>query len=133
VLEKVLLLLQLAGTGQVGVGTIFGSSNWDAHNPHSNLACTHREIDDSKDMVVAHNTLPCHSKVWVFNPRTGRSVMARVADRGPRHALIDMSKGVARRLKHNGMEKVLVVPIPDRPLVGTAAALQQIVTLARNR
>ena len=43
---------------------------WDRANPHSALACTHREIDDRRDVVVAHNTLPCHSRVWLFNPRT---------------------------------------------------------------
>lgn len=117
-IQKVLLLLQLAGGGQVGLGTVFGSSGWDRANPDSKLACTHREIDDHRDMVVAHNKLPCHTRVWVFNPRTGRSVVARVADRGPRHALVDMSRPVARRLKHNGREPVLVVPLDQAVAAG---------------
>ncbi len=121
-IQKVLLLLQLAGAGQLGLGTIFGSSRWDQSNPRSTLACTHREIDDRKDMVLAHNTLPCHARVWVFNPRTGRSVVARVADRGPRHALVDMSRAVARRLRHNGREPVLVVPL-DRAFAAGALKL----------
>jgi len=127
VIQKVLLLLQLASSGQVGLGTIFGSSRWDAANPHSSLACTHREIDDRKDMVVAHNTLPCHTRVWMFNPRTGRSAVARVADRGPRHALVDMSRAVARRLKHNGREPVLLVPL-DSKMVGSLDALLKLAT-----
>ena len=39
--------------------------------------------------------------------------LARVADRGPRNALIDLSIPVARRLDHNGKEPVLVVPLPE--------------------
>ncbi|MSP59125.1 MAG: hypothetical protein EXR72_02090 [Myxococcales bacterium] len=109
---KLILLLSLMATGKTGIGTVFGSSTWDAHNPHSNLACMHREIDD-RELVVAHNTLPCHSLVWIYNLRTGRSVVATVGDRGPRRAMIDMSPAVARRIGHNGMERVLMVPLPS--------------------
>src|SRR6185369_16146607 len=85
-LEHVILMLSLIGSGHVGVTTIFGSSHWDRSNPHSRLACLHREIDDRKDFIIAHNSLPCGKKVWLFNPRTGLSTLAEVADRGPRHA-----------------------------------------------
>jgi rare lipoprotein A (peptidoglycan hydrolase) len=114
VIGKILAMLSLiVNTGQLGLGTVFGSSRWDPHNPNSHLACTHREIDD-KALVVAHNTLPCRAKVWVMNPRTGRSVLAQVMDRGPRHALVDMSRAVARKIRHNGREPVLLVPMePD--------------------
>ncbi len=126
-LTKLILLLSLAGSGQWGIGTIFGSSRWDSSNPHSRLACVHREIDDARDLVVAHNTLPCLSRVWIFNPRTGHSALARVGDRGPRHALVDLSRAVARRLHHNGFEPVLMVPLP--PLL--AAAPRDGVTVAQ--
>jgi rare lipoprotein A (peptidoglycan hydrolase) len=114
-LEYVILMLSLLATGQVGTGTVFGSSRWDPMNPHSRLACEHREIDDNQDLVIAHNTLPCGQRVWLYNPRTGRATLARVADRGPRHALADLSPVVARRLAHNGREPVLLVAVPPVP------------------
>lgn len=122
-LEHVMLLLSLLGSGHLGLGTVFGSSQWDRSNPHSRLACLHREINDKKDLVIAHNTLPCGTRVWIYNPRTGRSVIARVADRGPRHAYADLSKAVASRLRHNGREPVFVMAIPppqaQRPVHAT--------------
>jgi rare lipoprotein A (peptidoglycan hydrolase) len=124
-IEKVALLLSLVSTGQLGMGTVFGSSRWDKANPHSGMACNHREIDD-RSLVVAHNTLPCRSRVWVYNPRTGRSAIALVMDRGPRHAMVDLSKAVAKKLRHNGMESVLLVPLPS----GKPAAP---ITLARSK
>jgi rare lipoprotein A (peptidoglycan hydrolase) len=114
-LERVVAILAVLG-GQWEVGTIFGSSRWDRSNPNSRLACYHRQIDDAHDLVVAHNTLPCRSPVLVYNPRTGKSVMARVGDRGPRRAGIDLSRQLARRLGHNGLERVLVVSLdPQMP------------------
>src|SRR5438067_12376444 len=107
--EYLILLLSLLASGQVGLGTVFGSSRWDRMNPHSRLACYHREINDRKDVVIAHNTLPCNASVWIYNPRTGRSVIAKVADRGPRHAMADLAKPVAQRLGHNGHEPVFIV------------------------
>ncbi len=115
-LEQVILLLSMFASGHVGLGTVFGSSRWDRMNPHSRLACLHREINDKKDLVIAHNTLPCGQKVWVYNPRTGLSTVARVQDRGPRHAYADLSRAVARRIGHNGREPVFVMEVP--PLVG---------------
>jgi rare lipoprotein A (peptidoglycan hydrolase) len=109
-LERVVAILAVLG-GQWAVGTIFGSSQWDRSNPNSRLACYHRQIDDAHDLVVAHNTLPCRSSVLVYNPRTKKSVLARVGDRGPRRAGIDLSRQVARHLGHNGLETVLVVSL----------------------
>ncbi len=126
------LLLSLVQSGQLGMGTVFGSSRWDASNPHSRLACSHREIDD-RTLVVAHNTLPCRTRVWVYNPRTGRSAIAMVMDRGPRHALIDLSKAVAKRLRHNGRENVLVVPLPAPEPKPVAQAAGDGLTLAQSR
>lgn len=110
-IEHLVALVAFLGSGQIELGTIFGSSQWDAHNPHSRLACYHREIDDKRDVMVAHRQLPCRTKVLVYNPRTGRAAVARVGDRGPRRAGIDLSVALARRLKHNGYEPVLVMPL----------------------
>ena len=112
-LEHLILMLSILGSGHVGTGTIFGSSNWDRTNPHSRLACYHREINDKTDFVIAHNTLPCGTKVWIFNPRTGLSTMAEVADRGPRHAYADLARPVASAIGHNGREPILLVALPS--------------------
>lgn len=111
-IEQIVAFMAILGSGQMQMATVFGSSSWDAGNPHSRLACYHREIDDERDFVVAHNRMPCRTKVFLYNPRTGRSVVARVGDRGPRHADIDLSLPVARQLRHNGREWVVVVPLP---------------------
>ena len=111
-LDHLILMMSLLASGHVGTGTIFGSSTWDKTNPHSKLACYRREIDDTKDLVIAHNTLPCGSRVWLYNPRTNMSVEAVVGDRGPRHAYADLSRQVAQRLGHNGREPILLVPLP---------------------
>lgn len=113
-LEYLLLTLSLLfGSGHVGVSTIFGHSSWDRSNPHSRLACYHRDISD-RDLIIAHNTLPCGTRVWLFSPRTGLSTTAVVGDRGPRHAYADLSREVARRLAHNGKEQILLVPLPHQ-------------------
>ena len=109
--ERVVALVALLAGGHRTLGTVFGSSKWDATNPHSRLACYHRQIDDVHDAVVAHNTLPCRSTLLLYNPRTRQSTIARVGDRGPRHAGIDLSKLVAHRLRHNGREDVVVIPL----------------------
>lgn len=109
-LERVVALLAVLG-GQWQLSTVFGSSKWDRHNPNSRLACYRRQIDDRNDMFVAHNTLPCRKQVLLLNPRTQKMALARVGDRGPRHADIDLSRRVAQQLGHNGKEYILVVPL----------------------
>lgn len=115
-LDHLILMLSLLGAGQVGLATIFGSSRWDHRtNPNSHLACLHREINDKKDFVIAHNELPCGTKVWIFNPRTGLSTVAEVADRGPKRAYADLSKRVAAAIGHNGRENILLVTLWKPP------------------
>ena len=92
---------------------------------------------------IAHRTLPCGQAVLVCLVRTGRCIRAVVVDRGPFGALdgrgrwrlarrtlpagwtwrglVDLLPGPARKLGHNGLEPVLVVPListnatPDSP------------------
>ena len=49
-------------------------------------------------LTAAHRSLPFGTKLKVTNPRTGRSVVVRVNDRGPfiRGRVIDLSLGAAR-------------------------------------
>jgi len=135
-LEQVIAMLVLFSmTGQVQMATVFGSPRWDRGNPNSRLACyQNRRIVDSRDWYVAHNTLPCHTKLLVVNPRTRRAAVAHVADRGPRHADIDLSRLVAQRLEHNGRENIIMIPLgrgdPDPDVSGSGHGPQQTTTAA---
>jgi rare lipoprotein A len=73
-------------------------------------------IFDQREMVAAHRTLPLGTVVRVTNLENGRVVMLRVIDRGPygrnvrKGAIIDVSKGAARRLRfiRDGLVRVRV-------------------------
>jgi hypothetical protein len=93
---------------RVGVATNF-SPDGDPWNPVAYAACLRRDLR-STDLVVAHPTLPCRSRVYIFNIRNGRGVWARIGDRGPRHALVDLAPATTRALRANGMEKVIMIP-----------------------
>ncbi len=101
----VLLFLRM----KMGVATTFSSVN-DPGNPDNRCYCTNKVLKD-KDLVVAHPKLPCGSRVLIYAPRTRRSVVATVQDRGPRHAALDMSEGTTRALRANGMENILFVSL----------------------
>ena len=55
---------------------------------------------DMTEMTAAHRTLPFGSRVLVTNPRTGKSVVVRINDRGPFHGnrIIDVSRAAADEL-----------------------------------
>ena len=88
----------------LGLATVFGPV--DAHNPVATLACPQRtsrgklEMRDleERDVLVAHPHLPCGTVVVVCVVRTGACVVAPVADRGPRRAMVDLATGAARLL-----------------------------------
>lgn len=58
------------------------------------------EIFDMKKSTAAHLKLPFQTKVLVENPRTGKSVVVKVNDRGPyaKKRVMDLSKGAAQKL-----------------------------------
>ena len=64
------------------------------------------------EYYAAHRTLPLPCMVRITNLTTGKSVEARVADRGPfvHNRLIDVSSAVARDLgfTHKGLDRVRV-------------------------
>ena len=91
-----------------GVATRF-AAHGDAGNPDPNAACLHRSLDDQLDAIVAHRTLPCKADVLICLPRTGRCTRARVGDRGPRRAMVDLAPLVAKRLQHNGKEPAILL------------------------
>ena len=102
--------IALALGANVGIATNF-SAVGDRWNPVPWAACLRRDLDDARDFVVAHRTLPCLSRVLVVSLRTGRAVVAIVGDRGPRRASIDLAPRVARAIGANGKELVAIVPI----------------------
>lgn len=83
----------------------------DKWNPDPHAACLHRDLTDT-DMVVAHRSLPCRSRVLIVNLRNGRHVIARIGDRGPARALVDLAPAVTRRLRANGAEIVAMTVLP---------------------
>ncbi len=102
-------VLRLVSHAKIGIATTFWS-NGDPQNPDSRLACTGKVLVDT-DKVLAHPTLPCGSRIYVFNIRTGRHVVAVLADRGPTHVLLDLSIGTARAIGANGYEPVVMIPL----------------------
>ena len=108
-------LAALISSAQIGPGTTFWA-NGDPSNPDPRNACHLRvkgipkRLDD-RAMAFAHKTLPCGSWAIIYNPRTGRSVLAQKWDWGPRHALIDMTRAVTKAIGSDGEETVVVFPI----------------------
>jgi len=80
----------------------------DPGNPDNTLGCNGKVLKDT-DFVVAHKTLPCGTKVLLFNPRTNKVVIATKLDAGPKHADIDLAPAVTKALRANGAETLLMV------------------------
>jgi len=64
-------------------------------------------------LTAAHRSLPFGTRLKVVYPRTGRSIVVRVNDRGPfvRGRLLDLSRGAARALGVSGIAAVTVLGI----------------------
>lgn len=108
-MSTVIKLIALLLRAQIGLATNFAPAG-DPQNPVPYAACLHRDLRVT-DTVVAHRTLPCRSRVWIYNLRNGRATVARVGDRGPRRALVDLAPATALALLANGWEEVLMVPL----------------------
>lgn len=105
------ILFLLSITIRTGTGTVFRTSDHDPWNPHDRLACLHRRLDERRDACVAlpAHVARCGAPVVVVNPRTFRAAWTSVCDRGPRRALVDMTRLLARRVGVNGKERVVLV------------------------
>ncbi len=68
------------------------------------------EIFDPNVLTAAHRTLPFGTLVRVTNPRTGRSVVVRINDRGPfiESRIIDLSYAAAKEID---MVEIGVTPV----------------------
>jgi rare lipoprotein A len=114
----------LLGTGLPGDGaradeagipearfTEVGTASWYGPGFHGRQTAS-GEIYDQNAMTAAHRTLPLGTVARVTNTDNGRSVVVLINDRGPyiRGRVIDVSKGVARRLGmiDDGLVKVQI-------------------------
>jgi hypothetical protein len=104
-------LVKLCLMARVGLATNFQPTG-DPWNPNAYAVCLHRDLRNS-DVVVAHPTLPCGSKVFLYVPRTHKACVAAIGDRGPRHAMVDFAPATTRLLRANGWETVIMVPLEN--------------------
>jgi rare lipoprotein A len=83
---------------------------------------------DSKQLTVAHRTLPFGTKIRVTNLKNNQSAILTVTDRGPhnRRRLVDVSRSAATLLGFGRRGvipvQVAVVSLPDGTQPGTTAA-----------
>jgi rare lipoprotein A len=99
-----------------------GLASWYGDDFHGRLTAN-GEVFDMASISAAHPTLPLPSYVRITNLRNGRSIVARVNDRGPYHnnRLIDVSGRTAKLLGfyNTGITKVRVDYVGPAPLEGS--------------
>jgi rare lipoprotein A len=64
-------------------------------------------------LTAAHPRLPFGTLIKVLHPRTGRSVIVRINDRGPhvRNRILDLSRAAARALGVAGIARVTLLGV----------------------
>ncbi|HIV76109.1 MAG TPA: septal ring lytic transglycosylase RlpA family protein [Candidatus Sphingomonas excrementigallinarum] len=79
-----------------------GQASWYGHELAGRRTATGKRFDPD-DVMIAHRTLPLESMVEVTDVDTGRTIIARVGDRGPGRAdrVADLSLGAAKLLGTN--------------------------------
>jgi rare lipoprotein A len=99
-----------------------GLASWYGEDFHGRLTAN-GEIFDMHSVSAAHPTLPIPSYVRVTNLRNGRSIVARVNDRGPYHEnrVVDVSLHTAKLLgfHQRGLARVRVEYVGKAPLEGS--------------
>lgn len=107
---------------EVGVAYTFSAVD-DPQNPNANAACLGRDLDDNKDLVIAHRNLPCKSKALLYNLDNNRYLWVTVGDRGPYgkrkkgplkgryRGIVDMAPLVNRKLKARGEANVVLISL----------------------
>ena len=76
-----------------------GIASYYAHQFHGRTTASGEKFN-MHDLTVAHRTLKFGTKVKITCEQTGKSVIAKVNDRGPFHGnrVIDLSLGTAKHL-----------------------------------
>lgn len=102
-----------------------GIASWYGPGFHGKTTANGETFDENQ-LTAAHRTLPMPSLVRVTNLENGKSVVARINDRGPfaRGRIIDMSKRGAELLgfKNNGVAKVRVQIMAEESMAIAEAA-----------
>ena len=103
-----------------------GLASWYGSQFHGRMTAN-GEVFDADSVTAAHPTMPLPSYIRVTNTFNGRSIIARVNDRGPFHSkrLIDVSERVAEALafRRTGTARVKVDFIGPAPTVGSDDAI----------
>jgi rare lipoprotein A len=112
--------VRVVGAREVGSAAWYGGR-------HLGLRTASGDRLDSVHATAAHRSLPLHSLVRVTNLRNGRSIIAKITDRGPvsRSLLIDLSPRCAEELdmKRSGIASVAIEPVaPAAPPPANPAA-----------
>jgi rare lipoprotein A len=79
--------------------TISGTASWYGPGFHGKTTAS-GAIYNQNAMTLAHKSLPFGTKLLLTNTKNGRTVCAKVNDRGPYHGgrTFDVSKAVATKL-----------------------------------
>lgn len=112
--QQVVGLLQVVGRREIGSAAWYGGR-------HIGRLTASGERLDAVHATAAHRTLPLHSLVRVTNLGNGRSVIARITDRGPvsRSLVIDVSPRAAQELD---MISAGIATVSIDPVVQAASA-----------
>jgi rare lipoprotein A len=99
-----------------------GVASWYGPDFHGRLT-SNGEIYNMHGISAAHPTLPLPSYVRVTNISNGKSIVARVNDRGPfvQNRIIDLSVGTAKALEFygRGLARVRVEYLGRAPIEGS--------------
>jgi len=85
------------GAGEASGKTFSGNASWYGAQFNGKKTAS-GELFDMNKLSAAHLHLPLPTKVLVENPRTGKSAVVRVNDRGPYHTkrVMDLSRQAAK-------------------------------------
>lgn len=91
---------------ETGIASVYSIST---NNNSTVVACPGRKLADG-DLVAAHKTLPCGTKLMVLNLDNALSVDVIVIDRGPYIAgrIIDLSVAAAKAIQLPGLGPVAI-------------------------
>lgn len=87
-----------------------GMASWYGPGFHGRKTAS-GEVFNQNALTAAHRYLPFGTRVKVVDPKTGRSVVVRINDRGPfaHGRVIDLSKASAEALGIGGLARVQIV------------------------
>lgn len=91
---------------ETGIASVYSIST---NNNSTIVACPGRKLSDG-DLVAAHKTLPCGTKLMVLNLDNALSVDVVIIDRGPYISgrIIDLSVAAARAIQLPGLGPVAI-------------------------